>query len=104
MSNGILALLAFSPILLAAILLIGLRWPAKRAMPLPVSDSTSSKCGPGCSWGSSAAAWALRSTALMAMRNLPPSGMASTALKIRLRRAVLPPGQRCRPLRGRHSP
>ncbi|WAJ38539.1 L-lactate permease [Pseudomonas sp. GOM7] len=34
MSNGILALLAFSPILLAAILLIGLRWPAKRAMPL----------------------------------------------------------------------
>ena len=34
MSNGILALLAFSPILLAAILLVGLRWPAKRAMPL----------------------------------------------------------------------
>ncbi|GIZ12299.1 L-lactate permease [Pseudomonas sp. NCCP-436] len=34
MSNGILALLAFSPILLAAILLIGLRWPAKRTMPL----------------------------------------------------------------------
>lgn len=34
MSNGILALLAFSPILLAAILLIGLRWPAKHAMPL----------------------------------------------------------------------
>ena len=34
MSNGILALLAFSPILLAAILLIGLRWPARHAMPL----------------------------------------------------------------------
>lgn len=34
MSNGLLAFLAFSPILLAAILLIGLRWPAKRAMPL----------------------------------------------------------------------
>ncbi|MBP8171170.1 MAG: L-lactate permease [Pseudomonas sp.] len=34
MSSGLLALLAFSPILLAAILLIGLRWPAKRAMPL----------------------------------------------------------------------
>lgn len=34
MSNGILALLAFSPILLAAVLLIGLRWPAKHAMPL----------------------------------------------------------------------
>ncbi|SFU01973.1 L-lactate permease [Pseudomonas marincola] len=34
MNNGLLALLAFSPILLAAILLIGLRWPAKRAMPL----------------------------------------------------------------------
>ncbi|WP_161867201.1 L-lactate permease [Pseudomonas yangonensis] len=34
MSNGILALLAFSPILLAAILLIDLRWPAKHAMPL----------------------------------------------------------------------
>lgn len=34
MSNGILALLAFSPILLAAILLIGLRWPAKHAMPV----------------------------------------------------------------------
>jgi lactate permease len=31
MSNGILALLAFSPILLAAVLLIGLRWPAKRS-------------------------------------------------------------------------
>ncbi|HWV10676.1 L-lactate permease [Pseudomonas sp. GD03944] len=34
MSSGLLALLAFSPILLAAILLIGLRWPAKYAMPL----------------------------------------------------------------------
>jgi len=34
MSNGLLAFLAFSPILLAAVLLIGLRWPAKRAMPL----------------------------------------------------------------------
>ncbi|MBS7662050.1 L-lactate permease [Pseudomonas lalucatii] len=34
MSSGLLALLAFSPILLAALLLIGLRWPAKRAMPL----------------------------------------------------------------------
>ncbi|MCK9533421.1 MAG: L-lactate permease [Pseudomonas sp.] len=34
MSPSILALLAFSPILLAAILLVGLRWPAKRAMPL----------------------------------------------------------------------
>jgi lactate permease len=33
MSPGLLALLAFSPILLAATLLIGLRWPAKRAMP-----------------------------------------------------------------------
>jgi lactate permease len=34
MSIGLLAFFAFSPILLAAILLIGLRWPAKRAMPL----------------------------------------------------------------------
>src|SRR5690606_23032137 len=34
MSNGLLAFCAFSPILLAAILLIGLRWPARRAMPL----------------------------------------------------------------------
>jgi lactate permease len=34
MSSGLLALLAFSPILLAAVLLIGLRWPAKHAMPL----------------------------------------------------------------------
>ena len=34
MSTGLLALLAFSPILLAAILLVGLRWPAKHAMPL----------------------------------------------------------------------
>ncbi|MCG7200668.1 L-lactate permease [Marinobacter pelagius] len=34
MSSGLLALLAFTPILLAGILLIGLRWPARRAMPL----------------------------------------------------------------------
>ncbi len=34
MSTGFLALLAFSPILVAAILLIGLRLPARRAMPL----------------------------------------------------------------------
>ncbi|GAB3371051.1 L-lactate permease [Azotobacter armeniacus] len=34
MQPGVLALLAFSPILLAAVLLVGLRWPAKRAMPL----------------------------------------------------------------------
>ena len=34
MTPGLLAFLAFSPILLAAVLLIGLRWPAKRAMPL----------------------------------------------------------------------
>lgn len=34
MSTGMLALFAFSPILLAAILLIGLRWPARTAMPL----------------------------------------------------------------------
>lgn len=34
MSSSILALLAFSPILLAAVLLVGLRWPAKHAMPL----------------------------------------------------------------------
>ncbi len=34
MSLGLLALLAFSPILLAAVLLTGLRWPASRAMPL----------------------------------------------------------------------
>lgn len=33
MQPGILALLAFSPILLAAILLVGLHWPARRAMP-----------------------------------------------------------------------
>src|SRR5690606_28429078 len=33
MQAGTLALLAFSPILLAAILLVGLRWPAKHAMP-----------------------------------------------------------------------
>ena len=34
MSSGFLALMAFAPILLAGILLIGLRWPARRAMPL----------------------------------------------------------------------
>ncbi|MDO9599643.1 MAG: L-lactate permease [Azoarcus sp.] len=34
MQAGTLALLAFSPILLAAILLVGLRWPAKHAMPV----------------------------------------------------------------------
>lgn len=34
MSSSLLAILAFSPILLAAVLLVGLRWPAKRAMPL----------------------------------------------------------------------
>ena len=34
MSTGMLALFAFSPILLAAILLIGLRWPARTAMPV----------------------------------------------------------------------
>jgi len=34
MSPGFLALLAFTPILLAGILLIGLRWPARVAMPV----------------------------------------------------------------------
>ncbi|KEF30128.1 L-lactate permease [Marinobacter nitratireducens] len=34
MSSGMLAFLAFTPILLAGILLLGLRWPARRAMPL----------------------------------------------------------------------
>jgi len=34
MSPGFLALLAFTPILLAGILLIGLRWPARRSMPI----------------------------------------------------------------------
>ncbi|NLJ93293.1 MAG: L-lactate permease [Aeromonadales bacterium] len=34
MNNSLLALLAFTPILLAAVLLVGLQWPAKRAMPL----------------------------------------------------------------------
>ncbi len=34
MSNSILALLAFIPIALAGILLVGFRWPAKRAMPM----------------------------------------------------------------------
>lgn len=34
MSESLLALMAFSPILVAAILLVGLNWPAKRAMPV----------------------------------------------------------------------
>lgn len=34
MTPGLSALLAFSPILVAGVLLIGLRWPARRAMPL----------------------------------------------------------------------
>jgi lactate permease len=34
LNDTLLALLAFSPIVLAAILLVGLQWPAKRAMPL----------------------------------------------------------------------
>lgn len=34
MQPGTLALLSFSPILLAAVLLVGLRWPARKAMPL----------------------------------------------------------------------
>lgn len=34
LNNSLLALLAFTPILLAAVLLVGLQWPAKRAMPL----------------------------------------------------------------------
>jgi len=34
MSLGLQAFLAFSPILVAAVLLVGLRWPARRAMPI----------------------------------------------------------------------
>lgn len=34
MSVGILALLAVVPILVALILMVGLRWPSTRAMPL----------------------------------------------------------------------
>lgn len=34
MSDTLLALVAFSPIVVAAILLVGLNWPAKRAMPI----------------------------------------------------------------------
>ncbi len=34
LNHSLLALLAFTPILLAAVLLVGLQWPAKRAMPL----------------------------------------------------------------------
>ena len=33
-TSGLMALLAFLPILVAGILLIGLRWPAARAMPI----------------------------------------------------------------------
>lgn len=34
LNHSMLALLAFTPIVLAAVLLVGLQWPAKRAMPL----------------------------------------------------------------------
>ena len=34
MSDSLLALLAFIPIALAGVLLVGLRWPAKKAMPV----------------------------------------------------------------------
>ncbi|MGS3181175.1 L-lactate permease [Aeromonas dhakensis] len=34
MTDTLLALLAFSPIVVAAVLLVGLNWPAKRAMPI----------------------------------------------------------------------
>ncbi|MBU2899012.1 L-lactate permease [Vibrio hepatarius] len=34
MSETVLALVAFSPIVVAAVLLVGLNWPAKRAMPI----------------------------------------------------------------------
>lgn len=34
MSETLLALVAFSPIVVAAILLVGLNWPAKKAMPV----------------------------------------------------------------------
>lgn len=34
MTDTLLALMAFSPILVAAVLLVGLNWPAKRAMPI----------------------------------------------------------------------
>ena len=34
MTSGVQALLAFAPILAAAVLLVGLRWPARRAMPV----------------------------------------------------------------------
>ena len=37
MSIGVLALLAVIPILIALILMVGLRWPATRAMPLAIS-------------------------------------------------------------------
>ncbi|MGY3873402.1 L-lactate permease [Aeromonas dhakensis] len=35
MTDTLLALVAFSPIVVAAVLLVGLNWPAKRAMPIP---------------------------------------------------------------------
>ncbi len=34
MSDTLLALIAFSPIVVAAVLLVGLNWPAKKAMPV----------------------------------------------------------------------
>ncbi len=34
MSTGMLALLAICPILVALVLMVGLRWPSTRAMPL----------------------------------------------------------------------
>lgn len=34
MNDTLLALVAFSPIVVAAILLVGLNWPAKKAMPV----------------------------------------------------------------------
>jgi tellurite resistance protein TehA-like permease len=34
MNSGIQALLAVMPIIAAAVLLVGFRWPAKRAMPI----------------------------------------------------------------------
>lgn len=34
MNETLLALVAFSPIVVAAILLVGLNWPAKKAMPV----------------------------------------------------------------------
>lgn len=34
MSSSLLALLAFTPILVVGVLLVALRWPASRAMPI----------------------------------------------------------------------